>query len=110
MATYLTAFVLTVLIETGVAIALGYRERLLLLAILLVNVCTHPLLNALMLANAHFALLPAFPLLVALEIGVVFVEWHLLRDAFREYPKPLLRLSFWMNFTSFSAGVLLYWV
>ncbi len=110
MVTYLTAFILTVLIETGVALALGYRERLLLLAILLVNVCTHPLLNALMLANAQAGLLPAFPLLVALEIGVVFAEWLLLEDTFREYPRPLSRLSLWMNLTSFAAGVLIYWV
>lgn len=110
MATYLIAFVLTVLIETGVALALGYRKRSLLLAILLVNVCTHPLLNALMLANAHFALIPDFPFLVVLEIGVVFAEWLLLRDTFRNDPRPLLRLSFWMNFTSFATGVLIYWV
>lgn len=110
MATYLTAFALTVLIETGVALVLGYRERRLLLAILLVNVCTHPLINALMLANAHFALLPDFPFLVVLEIGVVFAEWWLLQDTFREYPRPLLRLSFWMNFTSFATGVLIYWI
>lgn len=110
MATYLTAFVLTVLIESGVALALGYRGRLMLLAILLVNVCTHPLLNALMLANSHYVFLPDFPLLIVLEIGVVFAEWLLLRDTFREYPKPLLRLSFWMNFTSFATGVLIYWI
>lgn len=110
MATYLTAFALTVLIEAGVALASGCRDRLMFLAILLVNVCTHPLLNALMLANAHYALVPDFPFLVALEVGVVFAEWLLLRDAFPGYPRPMLRLSFWMNFTSFAAGLLIYWV
>ena len=110
MTTYLTAFFLTLVIEGAVALALGYRERFLLLALVLANVVTHPVLNALLLVNAHYQALPDFPLLVALEIAVVFVEWHLLRDTLRDYPRPLLRLSLSMNGASFAAGVLLYWV
>jgi hypothetical protein len=110
VATYFTAFFLTLLIESAVAIAMGYGDRLLLISLVLVNTATHPVLNVLMLVNAHYGLFPDFPLLVALEIIVVFVEWQLLRDTLRGYPKPLLRLAFWANCTSFSMGVLLYWV
>jgi hypothetical protein len=108
--TCLAAYFLTLLIESAVALALGFRDRSLLVTLALANTVTHPLLCTLTLVNTHYNWFPAFKLLVALEIVVVFVERHLLRDTLRGYPKPLLRLAFWANFASFATGVLLYWV
>ncbi len=111
MQLYLTAFFLTLVIELATAAILGCRERVLVAGIILVNLCTHPLLNLTMALNAQHGILEnEFLFLCFLEIIVVFVEYRLLRDTFGSMKKPFFRIALLMNFNSFAAGVLLYWI
>lgn len=110
MTTCLSAYFLTLLIESTAALALGYRDRPLLFTLALVNTVTHPVLCALTLVNSHYNLFPGFTLVVALEVAVVFAEWRLLYSTQRGYRKSLFQLALWANVSSFSAGILLYGV
>jgi len=111
LGTYLTAFFATIVIELATAALFGCREKVLVAGIVLVNLCTHPLLNLTMALNAQHGVVESdFLLLCVLEITVVFVEYHLLRDTFGSMKKPFFRIALTMNFNSFAAGVLLYWI
>lgn len=105
---YLPALLTTLAIETAVALVLGFRTRLQILAVNLVTLVTHPALHCFVLAVFFFELLPSpLPLAVVLglEAGVFVVEGLLLAYALR---LPLWRaglLSLIMNLASYLFGV-----
>jgi hypothetical protein len=106
---YLIAFLLTVVIEVAVALLLGYRKRLEIACVVLVNVFSHPLLNSVILVIiAAWSAPVGLPVIVLLEAGVVLVEWQLLCYALQQHSRfRLFILSLAMNSASYAAGVLL---
>lgn len=107
---YLPALLITLGIETGVALLLGFRQRLQILAVLLATLVTHPVLHCVVVSAFFFQFLPSpLPLAVVLGLeGVVFVtEWVLLAYALR---LPVWRagmLSLAANLASYLYGVFL---
>ena len=105
----LLALLLTEVIEVSVALLLGFRSRREIAAVILVNLVTNPCLNYLLLLNRYLGLVPInLPIILALEAGVVLVEWGLLVYALHRNPMSLLRLSFAMNACSYLAGTLVF--
>jgi hypothetical protein len=105
----LVALALTVVLEGGVAFLFGLRERRLLLAVVMINVLTNITLNYLLLVLGYLRIPAPIALIVALEAGVVLVEWRLMVYAFRMPAGRLLLLSVAANALSFSAGLLPFW-
>ncbi len=106
---YLVALSLTLVIETGTAAILGYRTRLALQTVVLVNLVTHPLLWYVVWVgeSVGLPLSDTLPTL-GLEVVVVVIEWLLLWFVLQDRPWKLLRLSFIMNSASYLAGVVWY--
>ena len=106
---YLLALLLTLVIEGGIAYLLGLRTGQYMLAVAMINVITHISLNYLILVLGYLGIDTSFMLIVALETGVVIVEWQLLVFAFREPKRRFLAISTLGNATSFLVGLLLFW-
>jgi hypothetical protein len=105
----------TLALELPVAVAFGLRSRQALLAVVLVNLITNPLLNYLSAATAHFVDWPhgstasVAAIIVAAEAVVVIVEWRLLVWALGEPSRRMLALAASMNAVSALAGIV-FWV
>jgi hypothetical protein len=93
-----------ILIETLVAFFLGYRSFKQILAVVFVNLFTHPLFLY-FLSISHLS--SQYQVLLFLEMIVVIVEWILLMLALREDKKQLFYLSITMNFFSLWVGIFL---
>ncbi len=104
---YFVALFLTEIIETAVALALGYRKAHEIAAVLLVNLFTHPLLHFYALLHRYYEGAPmGMSLDLMLEVGVVFAEWGLLGFALKERSnRSLFFLSAAMNTCSFVTGL-----
>ena len=109
---YAIAFLLTIVLEVAVALLLGYRKRLEIVCILLVNVFSHPLVNYLVWVANTMRAEPMGPLgHLPFEIGVVLVEWLLLCYALPRHRRSrLFVLSLAMNGVSYLAGVLVFFL
>ena len=103
----LTALVLTVVIEAALAFLLGVRTGRGQLVVLLANVITNPLLNA-VLTVVSFYLSPTlyYWFLVPLEILVVFTEGRIYQTTLLPKRNPYL-LSFLLNAASFFLGMVI---
>jgi hypothetical protein len=102
---YFVAFFLTIIVESLVAVSFGFRSREALLAVVCVNVITHPLLVYLLWLNIFIG--SALLSIPFLEILVVIVEWRLLVYALVKNSKKLLIMSAVMNAASYTTGRLL---
>lgn len=109
LGSYAIAFLLTVVLEVAVALALGLRRRLEIAAVVLVNVFSHPLLIYLLWTIASLRATPIRGLeILMLEAGVVLVEWALLCFAVPRRPaRRLFVLSLTMNAASYLSGMAL---
>ena len=105
---YAIAFLLTIVLEVAVALLLGYRRRLEIASVALVNVFSHPLVNYLIWVADSLRAVPVGALeILLLEVGVVIVEWLLLCYALPQRRKSgLFVLSLVMNGVSYLAGSL----
>jgi len=106
----LIALALTIVVEVGVAALLGWRLRSELLAVVLVNVLTVPVLNVALDFVAQASPMIYWPALVAGEVAVVLVEWRLLIALTGRESGETLRLAIAMNLVSVLVGFLLLWV
>jgi hypothetical protein len=99
---------LTLCIE-GIAVALIFRERTMVLASVLGNLLTCPALNLIVLADVHLAGAVGYlPLLVCLELLAVLVEaWVYVRLSDRGVVL-CLALSFGLNLLSFGVGLVIH--
>jgi hypothetical protein len=106
---HLLALLLTLVIETAVALLFGYRKRGQLEAVVLVNLITNPALNYLIaLAVFSHAFAVSLPVIIGAELAVVLIEWQLLAYVWRDKsPKPLA-LSLAMNACSYIVGTLFF--
>ena len=98
------ALLLTEAIEVPVAVLFGMRGKDLLI-VLLANVMTNPLVNALLLLGVSVTDLPYVPMLAALEIAAVAAEWFVYRSL-TDAKRPFL-ISLAANAASFGAGLLI---
>lgn len=103
----LFALLLTIAIEGGAAFILGYRKKLQLLIIVLVNVITNPALNYILLLFRMIGYDVSFYPVLMLEIAVVFTEWRIMAYAFKTDSKKLFILAALMNGLSYGAGILI---
>ena len=105
---YLPAFASTLAIELGVAVFLGFWSRRELLAVILVNLVTHPLLNLSLWIISWKNLLPLdWPILIVFEVAVFLAEWVMLARWLRLSARRAAAVSFAMNATSALVGCLL---
>ncbi len=106
---YLLTLLLTVTVEGGIAYLLGFRTRQSLLAVALINVITHVILNYLILVLGYLGITTTFAFIAILEILIVIVEWQMLVYVFHSPKGRFLILSALANAASFFIGVLLFW-
>lgn len=104
---FLVPLLLTIIIETLVAILLGNRRMGFLTAFVCVNIMTNPLLNYVIMVLKYFKAYNIL-ILVIMEIIVVICEWKALSYAFRKRDKSLLKLSILSNAASFGVGLTLF--
>lgn len=101
----LTALALTVVIEAVFAYVCGVRTGHGQLIVLLSNVITNPLLNAVLtLVSFYLSLALYYWFLVPLEIVVVLAEGRIYQTTLRPKLQPYL-LSFLLNAASFFLGM-----
>jgi hypothetical protein len=105
---YLLALLLTLTIEGGIAYLVGLRKGEYLLAIAMVNVITHLILNYLLLVLGILGIEVTIVLVILLEILVVVAEWQLLVYAFGNPREKFLITSLLGNAASFLVGILLF--
>ncbi len=106
---YLFTLLLTIAIEGCVVSLLGFRKSQYMLAVVAINLITHPTLNYLILVLGYPGIQVTFLLIAVLEILVVVVEWQLLVYMFRGSKVRFLITSLLANAASFFIGVLLFW-
>ncbi len=107
---YFDALFLTLVIQTGTAAILGYRTRLALQTVVLVNLVTHPLLWYIVWVGERLGLpFSITPVILFLEVLVVVIEWLLLWFVLQERPWRLLGLSLTMNAATYLAGVVFWY-
>lgn len=107
---FLTALILTILIEETVTFLLGYRNKNTFLVVSLVNVITNPIANFIVMANNIFNIIkPDISLVIILEVLIVYIEWKILEYALPDQEKEsYLILSIIMNLASFLTGIILF--
>ncbi len=107
---FLTALILTILIEETVIFLLGYRNKNTFLVVSLVNVITNPIANFIVMANNIFNIIkPDISLVIILEVLIVYIEWKILEYALPNQEKQsYLILSIIMNLASFLTGIILF--
>jgi hypothetical protein len=103
---YFWPFTLSVIVETAVALLLGYRSRDFLVVVFFINLMTNPATNLLFRAGCYCHLLSvSIPSMTGLEVAVVIVEWRMLDYVFSGRSKSMFLLSMLMNAASFVAGL-----
>jgi hypothetical protein len=103
LASLLFIFVFNLFIEIAIASSLGYRRKDELVAILLVNLLTNPLLNYIL----WFGVTSTLTGKLSLEIIVIVVEAYAIGFSLRKAPKNYLLLSLLMNTASLGSGLIL---
>jgi len=108
MLDYLMALGLTLSVEIPVAWLLGLRNKHAVLAVVMVNLLTHPLLHLILLVLYTVTGWTAAPLYVipVLECAVTAAEWGLLTYALGR-PRKMLLVSVVANAASYVIGMLL---
>jgi len=108
------AAILTIVIETPILFAAGYRSRRFVLVCVLINAATNLTLNL----GFGLAAQRPWPALLAAEVSIVFIEWAVLRavadggDPVPWFSRPAARLLgfvFLANLTSFLVGFVVPW-
>ena len=100
---------LTIIIELSTSLILGIRRKKDLYVVILVNVCTNPVVvyiaNYLMLVGSSKLIYNT--IVIIMEILVVFVEYIMYNKYLREYNKSPLLLSLINNSTSYLIGIII---
>jgi len=109
LSSFFSALFLTILIELIISVFFGFRTKIEIATIILINVITNPILNYLLLLNAYFSFIKAgLILLLFLELIIILTEWRLMCLILKNNPKKMLALSIVMNFFSFAAGIIIF--
>ena len=101
---FVVPLVATIVIECLAAFLLGYREKLLFGAIVIINFVTNPFLNFIILLLDYFQWMEIYlHTVLFMEVIIVFIEWIMLCYIFPYPKKQLFVLSFVMNLASYLA-------
>ena len=102
------SLLLTILIELSISILLGIKTRNDIRIVILVNICTNPIVvyiaNILKLLNNNLLYILT---VILLEIIVVFVEFRLYNKSLKNYKKSKFILSLVNNISSYMIGILI---
>ena len=102
------SLILTLIIELGVVIVLGIRNKKDLLLVILVNTLTNPIVvyftNISLILNSQLILIAVIAIL---EISAFLVEGFLLKKYLNNKKIQPYLLSFLMNLISFSGGIII---
>jgi hypothetical protein len=101
---FIIPLILTVVIELLITFLMGFRSRLFIFTVIIVNLVTNPLLNYVLILIGpikNWGL--NFSMILSLEAIIVYGEWRMLSYCFREL-KGLFTLSLSMNLASFVLG------
>ena len=102
----LRCLILTIIIECGIALVIGYRKKD-LLNVLLVNVLTNPLLNSVIVyINVYYGLKYRNIALYLLEILVVIVEGFIYQKYLDNRKINGYILSLILNISSYVIGLI----
>ena len=109
----LISLTITIIIEVGISLVLGYRKRD-IINILLVNILTNPLLNSVIVAiNYYYGLKARNISLIILEILVVLCEGFIYQKYLQKRKINGYLLSLILNISSYGLGLLInkiiYW-
>lgn len=106
---YFVALFLTLIIELIIIFLFGYRKKEYFIAVIFINLITHPLINYFLWANSSLNIIAAdFISIIWLEILVVIIESVLLFYSIKQKYFNLLKLSLCMNMASFIFGLLFF--
>ncbi len=105
MIRYLTACGLTVLIETGFFLLLGWRDRDRITVVICANIATNLLLNLTL-----DRLIPRSVLSIAVGEGLVVIAEYAIYARLNGRSRILALQTLLANALSFGTGVLLYWI
>jgi hypothetical protein len=100
----LLVLLLTIAIELVVVWLFGYRDKLFLLSLVLINVITNLSLNYLLLLNNVFFLINNLLLIIVLEAFVIVIEGLMLAYFTYQEKGRMLLLSLVMNLASAFIG------
>jgi hypothetical protein len=106
---YLLTLLLTISIEGCIAYLFGFRTRQSLLAVALINVITHVILNYLLLILAYLDVDTTLAFIAIVEVLIVIAEWQMLVYVFHSPKGRFLVISALANAASFFIGMLLFW-
>ncbi len=102
------SLLLTILIELSISTFLGIKTRNDIRIVILVNICTNPIVvyiaNILKLLNNNLLYILT---VIVLEIIVVFVEFRLYNKSLKNYKKSKFILSLVNNISSYIIGILI---
>ena len=99
---------LTIILELSMALILGIRGKNDIIVVILVNVCTNPVLVFIANLLVIYGNIFLYNIIVnIMEIMVVFIEYKILKDCLHDYKKSLLLLSAICNIFSYSMGFIL---
>ncbi len=102
------SLLLTILIELSISTFLGIKTRNDIRIVILVNICTNPIVvyiaNILKLLNNNLLYILT---VILLEIIVVFVEFRLYNKSLKNYKKSKFILSLVNNISSYMIGILI---
>jgi hypothetical protein len=101
---------LTLIIEDGIAWLFGFRTVRQLLAVSMVNCISNPALNLLLLILAWQGYQVSLAWIIPLEVGVVIVEWWLLKYSLSAPGLRVFAFSLTANTISFLAGIFIFWL
>jgi hypothetical protein len=99
---YLTALILTIIIETFIAVVI-IRDKKFILLVIAAQIITNPALNFLIQQYPHLYFNSTY--LFLLEIGVVILEWFFYLIFYKKQPFKLLLFSILSNGLSYGIGI-----
>ncbi len=106
----LRCLIITIVVECGMAIILGYRKRD-LLNVLLVNVLTNPLLNSLVIyVNVYYGLKWRSITLYTLEVIALLVEGLIYQKYLEKRKLNGYLLSLILNISSYVIGLIINYI
>lgn len=110
MTSFISALIITLIVEVAVAFFLGYKKQEAMIAIASINILTNPIFNLAVLVNSVTLEINFYLFVFILEILVIIAEWRLLNYLLKQtFPKRNFLLdSIVLNVTSYLIGYLIF--
>lgn len=104
----LRSFLITLVIETTVAYILKIKDKKDILNVILVNLLTNPLLNAIIITiNIFIGIFERNIVLLILEISIIFIEGFIYHKVLNYKKINAYLLALILNFSSYFIGTII---